>query len=113
MINFSDTLLAPIYTALGNDTTYTLANMDVIVLNTIDKTAGIEIQEGPADVQTVRPAAVIRMVDIAALSYVPADFIDATLVLNGVNWQVKSYFPKPSPNGEADGELYLLLNEAP
>jgi len=109
MINFSEVLLSPIYAALGSTCTFVLADMSNIELTVIDKTAGIEIAEGSIDLQTVKPAAAIRMVDLAALNKQPKDLIDASLDLNGSSWQVSSYLPKPSPNGEADGELYLLL----
>ncbi|MEE9589901.1 MAG: hypothetical protein V3V97_17985 [Hyphomicrobiaceae bacterium] len=108
-INFSEVMLSPIYAALGTTTSFVLADTSTIELTVIDKTSGIEIAEGSIDIQTVKPAAVIRMVDLAALSKQPKDLMDAVLDLNGVSWAVKSYFPKPSPNGEADGELYLLL----
>ena len=111
--SYTNILLGPVYTVLGVDTTYILTNMASIQLRTIDKTTGVEVAEGSLDTQTVRPACVVRMKDLMDAGYVPEDLMDAVLSLNGVSWEVKSYFARPTPNGEADGELYLLLQEAP
>lgn len=111
--SFTDTLLTPIYNVLASTTTYILTDASTVDLQTIDKTSGVEVAEGTLEVQTVRPAAIIRMKELTDAGLVPEDLLDAVLSLNGVSWEVKSYYPKPSPNGEADGELYVLLQEAP
>ena len=113
--SYTDVLYGPLYSAFGVNCTYLLApplNVPIDIV-TIDKTSGVEVAEGNIEIQTVRPAAIIRLADLTALGYVPEDLLDAVCSLNGVSWEVKSYFPKPSPNGEQDGELYLLLTEAP
>ena len=109
--NFSAVLLAPIYASLGTTTTYLLSDMSEIELVTIDKTTGIEVAEGTLDVQTIKPAATVRATDLVEIGITAADLQDAVLELGGREWEVSSYLFKPSPNGENDGEVWLLLQE--
>ncbi len=112
-IDFTSVLYGPIYAALGVPITFILANDDVIEVRGLDKTSGLEITEGQVDVQTVRPAAVLRMADLASIEVAPDDLMDAVADINGASWKVKSYYPRSSPNGVNDGELFLILEEAP
>lgn len=111
--SYTHVLLDPIYTMFGVTITFVLTNDDIIELVGIDKSGGVEVSTGAIDVPTVQPACIVRMADLIELGYAPENLIDAILDLNGVSWRVVSYFPKPSPRGEADGELYIVLNEAP
>lgn len=111
--NWTELLLDPIYTALGVTVTFVLADDTIIELVGIDKSGGVEVASSSVDIPTVKPACVVRMADLIELSRAPEDLIDAILTLNGVAWRVVTYFPKPSPRGEADGELYIILEEAP
>ncbi len=63
------------------------------------------------DVKTIRPAAIIRMRELADRGLSRDDLEDALIELNGKLWRVKATMPKPAPTGEADGELYLFLIE--
>jgi hypothetical protein len=110
-INWTKTLFAPIYKTLGVPITFILVNTSVIEVLGLDKTGGVEVSEG-ISLQTIRPAAVLRMADLAAIDVAPDELMDAVCSINGESWKVKSYYPRPSPGGEGDGELYLILSEA-
>jgi hypothetical protein len=38
-----------------------------------------------------------------------ADLPEGQITLNGQTWRIKTYQPMPSPGGEADGEIMLIL----
>lgn len=111
--SWSDVLLEPIYRQFGVDIDFVLANDDMISLVGLDKSGGVEIATADINVPSIHPACVIRMVDLIELGYAPEDLMEAVLSLNGVSWKVMSYYPRPSPRGENDGELYIVLAEAP
>lgn len=113
MIDWKSLLYAPVYDIIGVDAVITPAtNASAVTLTALDKTAGIEVSDGSGiDVGTVRPAAVIRKQEMLDAGLTPSDLEDANLCMNGKDWRVKSWFPRPSPTGEADGEIYLILIE--
>jgi len=115
-INYTKLLFGPVYQTLGVEMTFVLPppGNEVYAIRGIDKTAGLEVSvEGDIGVQTVRPAAVLRMADLAAVALAPDDLMDAIVDISGTSWKVRSYYPKPSPSGEGDGELYIILVDAP
>lgn len=111
-LNYTAVNLGPIYTLMGVAAQFALASEDIIELTVLDKTGGIQIEEQGMSIGTIRPACICRMADLTDLSLGPEDLMDAVLEMNALSWKVKSYYPKPSPNGERDGELYLILNAA-
>jgi len=115
-INYTNLLYGPVYRALGVDMEFILPppGNEVYVILGLDKTAGVDVQtEGDIGVQTVRPAAVLRMADLASVDLAPDDLMDALVNISGGSWKVRSYYPKPSPSGQDDGELWVILVEAP
>lgn len=110
-MDYAALLYGPIYDALGVPATLTLPGDDgeVIELTALDKTAGVEVGSN-VEVKTVEPGAVVRRSDLADVTL--ADLRGAELELNGVTWTVRNHMLKPSPKGEADGEVVLLLEEA-
>lgn len=110
-MNYSATLYGPVYRTQGvpvqltvGATVYPLSG----TLRFLDKTAGLQLP-GTLEVETVQPVAMGRVKDIVALGLTLDDLDDATLLMNGKTWLVKSHRPMPSPGGEADGEVALLL----
>lgn len=84
-----------------------------LTLSAIDKTAGITVADArEIGVETILPAAVIRMAELIEGGLAATDLSGATLTMNGKAWRVDSYRLVPSPKGEADGEAWLLLVEA-
>lgn len=108
-MDWTSLLYGPVYSVLGVDATLTLNDTAAteISLTAIDKTAGVEV--GSVDVQTIVPAAIVRASELASISL--ATLEDGTLLMNGRTWTIKSHMPKPSPGGEDDGEIYLILYE--
>jgi ABC-type transport system involved in cytochrome bd biosynthesis fused ATPase/permease subunit len=78
-----------------------------------DTTLFFDLEAGDLAIEgwTVRPAAIVRMRELADLGLGREDLEDAALELNDKLWRVKASMPKPGPSGEANGELYLFLIE--
>lgn len=105
---------AAIYNALGVSATITLADSgDTVSATVIDKTGGITVQErqGGVAVDTLRPAAAVRVSDLDGAS--TADLNGSDITFNGGTWRIESHIPRPSPIGEGGGEIYLVLVEKP
>lgn len=119
MIDYGALLYGPNYLILGVEAVLTLPATDgaEITLTALDKTAGVEIGGSSVDgrdnsfttVQTILPAAVVRASELLGVDL--TDLEDSRLAMNGKTWRVKSYMLKPSPKGEGDGEIYLILSE--
>ena len=73
-------------------------------------TAGIEVGDH-VGVKSIQPAAVVLATSIAENGLTRGDLEGATLELAAKFWRVKATMPKPSPVGEAQGEIYLILEE--
>lgn len=111
-LDYTATMHGPIYEALGVAIQGVLADDTVFELTGLDKTTGVEVMDSAVNVPTIRPACVVRMADLIALAISPEQLIDALLQINGQSWSVVSYFPKSTPAGMSDGELYIILTEA-
>ena len=111
-MSWSDILYGPVYAAFGVSASIVIAADPAMVIIALDKTSGVEVMLQGLDTPTIRPAAVIRRRDLAALGKTPAHLVDAVLTLNGAAWRIQTCHPRPSPYGEADGEVMLLLTEA-
>lgn len=114
-MDYGSLLYGPIYDTLGVAATITLADTagTEIAITAIEKTVGEAIALGGDDLvlQGIKGAAAVRMSDLAAGSVARADMKGSSLTLNGKTWKIHSTLPKPSPMGEFDGELYLMLHE--
>ena len=111
-IVFDDILYSAVHDVLAVTATLTPSGGDPVEIEVIDKTAGVEVQgPGSLGMPTVEPAAVVRSVVLADAGLTRSDLPRATLVLNGVTYRVKSSRPRPSPGGEADGEVMMYLAE--
>ncbi len=75
----------------------------------LDKTAGISIPDARTQIDTVRPVALVRARELEALGITVSDLPEGTLAINGATWRIKDYRPEPSPYGEADGLIMLIL----
>lgn len=71
---------------------------------------GVEVLEGPS-IATIRPAATVRTSELAEKGVAVADLADAALTLNGKNWTVVSHHYLPTPKGEAQAQIRLILEE--
>lgn len=112
-MNFTSLMLDPIYAAYGVLATVWPANYGTPVnLTVIDKTSGVEVSNSAmSEVSTIRPAAMVRAAEVATALIAREDLRRAELCMNGKKWRIESSAPRPTPNGESDGELMLLLIE--
>jgi hypothetical protein len=112
-MDYGALLYGPVYAALGAPAQLTLVEGEPPLLVTaIDKTAGVEVAtSGSFDVLTIKPAAAVRVRELAALGVALADLDESTLSLNGRLWRVRSHMLKPSPKGELEGEVFLILSD--
>lgn len=109
-MDYQALLFDPIYSIQGVPAALLLANGTLLdSLTALDKTAGIDVGGGDVQVQTIAPAAVLRVAELTARGVALDDLIKAKLLMNGNEWRVNSHRPKPSPKGQRDGEVYLIL----
>ncbi len=78
-------------------------------IRAVDKTTGISIPDARTQIDTVRPVALVRARELETLGILVSDLPEGTLTINGATWRIKSYRPASSPEGEADGEIMLIL----
>lgn len=109
-----------VYAHYGVEAVLTMPGTDGAVLEftAIDITGGISVGGDfrnasagrfQSEIGTLEPAASVRASDLADIDL--EDLPEAELLINGTTWKVRGSAPKPSPNGEASGEVYLLLTE--
>lgn len=110
MIDFTSLLLGPVYAAFGCEAEFVTEDGATVSVTAIDKSSGVAVGT-EAEVQTIRPAAVVRAADLEAAGVTAEDLNDASLTMNGKTWRVEACQPRPSPNGEGDGEVYAYLIE--
>lgn len=121
-MDYAALLYAPVYAVLGSDAVLTTAGAgsETVNLRAIEITSSMGFASqvnsngnafGAVSVNGMMPAAAIMAADVAAIDREALD--EARLELNGKAWIVQSHMPKPAPNGEAGGEIYLFLTEAP
>lgn len=113
-IDWNAELLDPIYEDFGVSAKLVTAPgvplQDVTVL---DLSEGVDIDQGrDISVQTLRPAAAVRASELVDKNIRPNDLLDGTITFGGVAWTIRSHKPKPAPTGEADGEIYLILERS-
>ncbi|MHB2169963.1 head-tail joining protein [Alsobacter sp. R-9] len=107
------TLLTPLHNAFGVSATITpTTSASAATLTMIDKTSGVALPARDGEIETVVPAAVVLTTALADAGLTRADLKGSTLQMNGKTYRVENTRPLPTPGGEADGEIMLLLVEA-
>lgn len=103
-------LYAPVYATWGVPAVLTLApgTFDIAA---IDHSEGRAVGT-PVLVEITEPHARVLAGDVADLGLTPEQLDDGRILLNGKSWRITSHRPKPSPYGELDGEIFLLLEQA-
>jgi hypothetical protein len=113
VIDYESLLYAPIYdlnTGFG-----VLANLDLgtsgqFTLTVLDDTQGIMLDEGNGlSIGTIKPAATVRISELAANSLTRASLKQGAISFNNGNWIIVATQPKPLSGA---GELYLILEKA-
>lgn len=111
MTDFDSLRLGAIYAALGADTVITLRDGREETFSIIDKTAGVSVPVGDLSANSVKPAAAVRMIELADKSVSLDDVRDGQIDLNGKRWRIKDYLLRPGIGGEAKGEALLELTD--
>lgn len=109
-LDMQSLLYGPLYATWGVPATLTVGSTPYPV-TVIDQTAGVQLA-GTTELETMRPAAAIRVSDLEAFGITAAQLDGQSISFNGNSWTIVAWRPKPSPNGEADGEYLLLLEGA-
>lgn len=85
---------------------------DAFAIRAMDKTSGMILDVGDAEVQSILPVAVILVQALTAEGLTAdADLDGGTITLDGKRWTIKSHSLKPSPEGELRGEVVLILSD--
>jgi hypothetical protein len=113
LVDFDTLLYQPNHTVFGEDATLTLtdtggSSYDLVM---IDETAGVEVLDGPG-IATVLPAATVRAALLVEMGIALASLPGAALRINGKDWTVVRHEYRPSPQGEAKGEIRMILEKA-
>jgi hypothetical protein len=107
-MDYQSALYDPIYATIGEPG---IIN-GVEGFTVLDKTGGLEIKEkGQVEVQTIACAAVVRSRELQELGVALTDLENGTLIMSAYEWRIESYRLRPSPKGQRDGEVLLLLSE--
>lgn len=111
-MDYQALLFDPIYTIQGVSVTLTLPDSGGVFedLTALDKTAGVDVGDS-VQVQTIKPVAALRVVELSDAGIDLDQLPDATISMNDFLWRVASYRVKPSAKGENDGEVYLILTD--
>jgi len=112
MIDIQSLVFGPVYSAWGVGATITPVDGSPVSVRVIDRTAGVDVA-GNADVPTIRPAALVRVSELTAAGLTRSGIRRAEVVMNGTAWRVERTELRPTHRGEADGELLMVLIEAP
>lgn len=106
---FAD-MLDNIYGVLGTAAVISGYSTPITV---VDKTAGVELTLEKLSVPTIAPAAAARVAELTAIG-VPnvQDLIKRVITFNRASWSIVNIQPKPTPEGEDVGEVYLILRKA-
>lgn len=108
-MTWTETNLDPIYAVLGVDVTLTPPAGSATGLVAMDKSAGEAIERGDGAFPVLVPAARLRMAELIAAGLTRENLDEGVLVMNGKTWTIESHQPLPSPLGEDDGEVVLVL----
>lgn len=110
-MDFQSLLYDPIYSVLSVDAKIVMDGMERATVSALDKTTGIDVGD-EVHGQTILPAIVVRARDLFANGIRFSDLAERgnLVVVAGQWWNIVTYRLRPSPNGERDGEVYLLLS---
>jgi hypothetical protein len=99
----------PIYNTLGVPATLASAGGQSATVTAVDRTSGVSIPDPRTQIETVRPVARVRARELEQAGILVSDLPEGNITFNGQAWRIKTYQPMPSPAGEADGEIMLIL----
>jgi hypothetical protein len=109
MIDLAALMYDPIYSAWG-----VTASLDLgtpVSVTVIDKTTDAKTGQW-LEMQTVRPVAAVRAAELLAAGVTFDNLDGGAIAFNAKTYRIESHRPRPSPAGEAFGEVYLILTES-
>ncbi len=113
MTIWKDLLFGPLYASdMCVDGVLASAGGQTVSLRVRDFTSGVAIPDR-SQVETVRPVARVRATDLSDNGVTVADLTDGNVTFSGATWRIKATRMVPSPAGEADGEVMLILLNEP
>ena len=101
-------------TGFGKTATLRLVGFsDAVSVTAIPKIAGASIDPPgtPVEIQTIRPAADVRVSELTDNSIARVDLKGGEIDIAGATWRIENTLPRPSPEGEANGEIRMILIE--
>lgn len=104
-------IMDQLYRTFGVSATLDYGATAPVTCTVIDRTKGVDVGEGDVLQQSIRPVAAARMYELTAAGVTTAELDGGSITFNGKTWDVKSYQLRPSPEGELQGEVYLILSE--
>lgn len=107
-MDYQALLYNPIYNTLAVAATLVTATGVTASVKVKDETKGVAVADKTL-IETVKPGCFVRAAELASNGIARADLTDGSITFNGSSWRIKATQPKPSPNGEADGEYLLIL----
>lgn len=107
---FQNLLYNPLYESMicSDATLFSAAGLNVS-LRVFDATTGLPIPDARTQVETVRPVCFVRTAELTQKNVAIADLPESLITFNGNTWRIKANRAVPSPAGEADGEVMLIL----
>lgn len=110
-MDFDDLLHGPIYATglMTTEASLLTVDGDTFNLTVIDLTEGAELQSDQgAQIQTLMPAADVRVKQLKDLDLAAEDLYNAQIELNGKTWRVHSYRRMPGPQGGGEVRMFLM-----
>ncbi len=111
--DFQSLLYAPVYGVLQTDIQFVSPfDGSMVCIKGIDKTSGATVLDAQTGIATIKPVVVV-MKKVLNDRCIKTDFMEGVNIrMNGKSWHVYDVRPAATPNGEEDGEVYLVLHEA-
>lgn len=112
-MDFQASLYDPIYSVYGVPVRLLVPAVSGNWLDAtgLDKSAGADVGDKGAQIQTIKPACKLRMTELTALGVAVENLPDAKLQMNGVQYAVTTYKLVPNPNGPRDGQVLAVVTE--
>jgi hypothetical protein len=110
MIDLARLMYDPIYSTFGVAAELDVGTPAAAAVTVIDKTVDAKTGQW-LELQTVRPVAAVRATELLAAGATFDELDGGQIAFNSKTYRIESHRLKPSPYGEAMGEVYLILTE--
>jgi hypothetical protein len=107
---YSDLLYGSLVDVFGTAGAFEGVGGEDLSIPLIDKTKGVAVALREMEIETFRPAAVVRIADLPA-GVLATDLDGKAVTINAVRWVVTSIQVRPTSAGADDGTVYLFLEK--